>query len=120
MMSANNKSIFNSHLVAATERRQHPRSYLPFAAEVKGVDAAGAEFEARAMIDNISASGLYLRLTQRVETEAKLSAVVQFTTVTAASQHAPRLAVYGVVRRTEPQADGRCGIAVEFMNQRFL
>src|SRR6266545_4542587 len=49
------------------DRRRKPRIYEPFAATVRGVDGRGDPFEVEAVLDNLSAGGLYMWLRQHVE-----------------------------------------------------
>ena len=77
------------------------------------------------MIDNLCADGLYLRLMRPVERGAKLSVVFRLSTSTAAAAAAkavaqPRVAVKGVVLRSESKPGGACGVAITFERPRFL
>src|SRR5207247_9233719 len=42
------------------DRRLKPRIYEPFAARVRGIDGRGDPFELEAVLDNLSAGGLYM------------------------------------------------------------
>ena len=98
------------------ERRSKPRIYEPFPAVVVGVDGGGV-FEAETFTENFSAAGLYLRLRQRLEPGATLFIVVHMPT---SGEGACRVAVHGVVLRSELQEGGACGLAVRFMHHKFL
>ena len=150
---------------AGAERRRHPRLRKPFPATVRGVDAYGKSFEANTVLDNLSASGLYLQLERFVRQETKLFVIIRLSiardgrrlraqvgglprwragyvvrTLRRVVRHCvrlsrevglpvpspvrpgsgPRIAIHGIVVRTEPQPDGRYGIAVKFTHSRFL
>jgi hypothetical protein len=62
------------------DRRRHPRLYGSFPAIVRGVDASGKAFEVKAVVDNISASGLYMRLARHVQRSARIFIVVRLST----------------------------------------
>ena len=102
------------------ERRSAVRIELPFPATVRGVDATGERFELDTVLDNFSGDGLYLRLARPVEPGMKLFIVVRLSIAPAREADAARVALRGVVLRVEPQADGRCGVAVAFRHHRFL
>lgn len=108
----------NLKLAGNVERRSKPRIYQTFHARVYGSNACGKEFEAKAVLGNISASGLYLRLPQHVEQGAKLGIVVR--PATANDAPAPWVAVNGVVLRAEPQPDGVCGLGISLHNTDFI
>ena len=104
----------------AVERRRQPRLYEPFSVRLRSVDTDGGTFESDAVLDDFSAGGLYVRLTRRVEPGAKFFAVVRIATGPPSGMPVPRVAVRGVVIRTEPQPDGRYGLGVRFTHHRFL
>lgn len=62
------------------DRRRHPRLRVPFPAMLRGKDASGESFEVDAVLDNISAGGLYVRLGRCVKRGARLFAVVRLST----------------------------------------
>ena len=103
-----------------TERRSMVRVDLPFPATVRGVDADGERFAVDAVLDNLSAHGLYVRLARPIEQGARLFFCVELALTTEPGVCAPRVALNGVVLRVDPQPDGRCGIAVAFDHHRFL
>lgn len=99
------------------ERRRKPRIYEPFPATVRGVDESSHSFEATTVLDNLSTGGLYLRLPQRVGKEAEVSVISRLSTV---PEQGAVVAMRGRVVRSEPQADGSCGIAVMIKQRQFL
>ena len=106
--------------VDCLERRSKPRIQSPFPATVRGVNASGEAFETDSVLDNLSASGLYLFLMQRVEQGAKVFIVVQLSTSPTVRETRPRVALRGEVLRTDRKSSGACGIAVAFTGHRFL
>ncbi len=106
-------------LPSEVDRRCSQRVELPFSVTVRGVDSSGERFEVRAALDNMSACGMYLRLKRPVVQRERLFLVVRLSTAPA-HVPAPCVALYGTILRTEAQADGQCGIAVQFKRYRFL
>jgi hypothetical protein len=85
---------------------------------VQGIDTDGREFDFEAMVGNMSATGLYVRLARRVEKSAKLSFLIRLPPGTVVGDAGVRLAASGIVRRVEPCADDTCGLGVEFTSCR--
>jgi hypothetical protein len=102
------------------ERRSKPRIKGSFPTVVQGVDACNETFQVETTIDNISAGGLYLRLRQRLEPGTTLFFITSLSTPGSVNVSAPRLALHGVVLRTELTQRGACGVAVALSNYRFL
>jgi hypothetical protein len=101
------------------ERRRQERIHEPLPVVVRAADANGEAFELHIVLDNFSAGGLYLRLERRLEPGTKVFAVARLSTAPP-EVPAPRVAIRGVVLRSEPQPDGTFGIAVRFTRHRFL
>src|SRR6266508_6172788 len=97
---------------AVEERRRKPRIYEPFPARVRGIDWRGDPFEVEAVLDNLSAGGLYLRLKQRTEAGAKLSIFFRLATRLTPEAKGLRVAARSRVVRSELQPDGAYGVAV--------
>ncbi len=114
------KSTNGAMTTDQVERRGKLRIYEPFPATVRGVDAAGQVFESRTTLDNISASGLYLHLWQRLRPGTKLFLVTRFSTDPTGQLPAPRVAIRGHVLRSELKEGGVCGLAVSIASFRFL
>lgn len=95
------------------ERRSKPRIYFPFPATVRGVNASGEVFEIGASLDNLSASGFYLRMPECVEQGTKLFVLTRLAT-------SMLVAIRGRALRVEPQPDGMCGVAVAIIRYRIL
>jgi hypothetical protein len=102
------------------ERRGFTRIFEPFPIKVKGVDEYGNDFNTEAMVDNLSASGLFIRLKQKVKPGAELSFIIQLSTIHSEKVPAPNLAARGIVRRVEPRPDGKIGLGVSFTQHRFI
>jgi hypothetical protein len=102
------------------ERRSSPRIDHPFTARVSGVDTEGRAFTAHAVLDNLSADGLYVRLRQRVAEGSKLSFLIWFSDVPTHKLPSPRLEVEGFVTRMDPAPGGIYGVAVSLSRYRFL
>jgi hypothetical protein len=102
------------------ERRHKPRIIEPFFTRVRGIDASGEAFEANTLLDNISASGLYMRLGRQVNPEVRLFVVIHFPTCLSGEGVAGRAALLGIVLRSEPRSGGLWGLAIRFTRYRFL
>src|SRR6266487_2961322 len=96
------------------DRRRKPRIYEPFAARVRGVDGSGQPFEVEAVLDNLSAGGLYMPLKVQVEEGARLFILFRLTTRLAPEATGLRVVAHGRVLRSELQPNGACGVAVVF------
>jgi hypothetical protein len=105
----------------SAERRQHLRYTDRLPVILRGVGTNGAEFEVETKLENHSGGGFYVRLSEQcVAPGARLFAVIQFATFTPVATKPPRVAVCGVVLRTELHPEGGCGMAVEFTDHRFI
>src|SRR6478752_6907295 len=105
----------------AAERRGKPRIEIPYPVLIFGADTHGAMFHMNAHLTNLGAGGLYVRLPQRIEPGAQLFALVRLATGPEdKAAPAPRVATRGVVLRSEPMADGGCGVALAFKYHRFI
>jgi PilZ domain len=102
------------------QQRNKIRIQESFPVTVRGVDRNGQEFLADTVLDNLSASGFYLRIPQHVEQGGKLFAVIQLSSENAGNGTGPRVAAHGQVLRSELKPDGRFGLAVEIKHHRFL
>lgn len=102
------------------ERRAKPRISEPYPATVRGLDGSGWAFEEETVLDNLSASGLYLRLGRSIQPGAKLFIVFWLSPNRSRQDPTSTVAVRGIVLRAELQPDGSCGLAVAFRRYRFL
>jgi hypothetical protein len=101
------------------ERRGKPRVICNYPVVIEGHDVTGSKYNEKAILSNLSASGLYMKAYRQVENGSKLAVTVLLTNE-AIDEDTPKIATNGVVVRTEPQIDGTCGIAVKFTHYRFL
>jgi hypothetical protein len=99
------------------ERRGKLRISTPFHAMVRGINASGRRFELKTMLDNVSASGAYLRVSERVSQYSKLDFFIELTKSEDAP--GPLLEAEGVVLRLEPRPNGFFGLAVVFTRHHF-
>jgi hypothetical protein len=99
--------------------RRHERIYEPLPVMVSSVDPSSEAFEVHTVLDNFSASGLYVWLERRVEPGTKLFAIVRLST-SSPETPAPCVAVQGLVLRAEPRPNGTWGAAMRFIRYRFL
>jgi hypothetical protein len=102
------------------EQRKQQRIYEPFPAKIAGKGPGGDSFEAETLLDDLSAGGLYTRLDRHIDTGAKLSFEIRLARAESHENVGQRVAAEGVVLRSEPQPDGRCGIAVRFTRYKCL
>ena len=110
MVEAPNRGVLS-------ERRKKPRISTRFPIKVRGVRQGGERFEFETVIENLSASGVYLQSSERIEPQAKVELVIQLSE----SKTVPGLVVEaeGIVLRTEPRAAGLYGLAICFTRHRF-
>jgi hypothetical protein len=101
------------------ERRRKPRINAHFNARVRGVDTAGEAFDVDTLIDDLSASGLYLRMPKKIEVDGKLFIVIQLSPKLE-GRPSGRIAIRAVVVRTDSYPEGLLGVGVSFTNHRFI
>jgi len=102
---------------AGVERRSVVRLSGRFPARVRGTGRRGEVFVADAVVENISAGGLYLHLGRCVEAGAAIFIIAQLSS---AEVCLLRVAVRGVVLRAVSRPCGEWGVAVAIMRHRFL
>lgn len=100
-----------------TERRAKQRISRPFPTNVRGRDATGENFELACAIDNISSTGVYLRLSRDIKVGVELDLVTKFEN--AEGSGATALLMCQVLRN-EPQPEGHYGLALAIKHYRFL
>lgn len=101
------------------DRRLKPRIECDYQAVIEGLDDDGEKYNVQAKLANLSASGLFMLANRYIESGSKLSVTVLLST-SFDDDDAPKLATNGIVVRTEPKANGTCGVAVKFSHYRFL
>jgi hypothetical protein len=99
------------------ERRSKARISEPFPARIWGVDSGDLPFNVDCQLDNISSTGLYLKVPKLVDAGSEVRLIVHLL-------HGPTSGVtaslQGRIVRTESQADGRHGLAIAISKHKFL
>jgi hypothetical protein len=99
------------------ERRRKPRVAEPFPATILGSDSVDLRGKANCTLDNISATGLYLRIAAVLEAGSPVRVVVHLWR---SADTGATVALDGHVLRSELQADGKHGHAIQIQRHRFL
>jgi hypothetical protein len=102
------------------ERRAYPRIETPFRAAVRSVDVDDHRFEEHTVLDNFSSSGLYLRLSRRVQQGIRLFVVIRLSAIPNTDGSAACIALLGLALRTESRPGGVFGTAIRLTNHRFI
>jgi hypothetical protein len=102
------------------DRRGKQRIELPFPVVVRSVERDGRCFRMETALDNLSSTGLYVRVVWPMEPGATVFVVVRLSTTPACQVRAPNVAAHGRVVRAERRPGGAWGIAVVFTHHRFL
>ena len=100
-----------STVAASRECRNH------FPARISGADAEDLPFNFDCVIDNISSTGLYLRMPLQTSNGGQVRIIVQLLRGPAGGASAT---IYGEILRDEPQPDGKHGVAVAIKGHKFL
>jgi hypothetical protein len=99
------------------ERRSKPRSMDALPTRVWGVDSDDQPFSFDCHLDNISASGLYLRMPRRMKFSSAVSLVVRLLNGPVDGMVA---AIKGTVIRDEQGTDGHRGVGIRIVEHRFI
>jgi hypothetical protein len=91
------------------ERRAKPRISEPFPTTVSGIDKAGMPFEINCVLENMSSSGLYLKIPRKLEQGSEVMMMVKLSSAPSSGAGA---AIRGVAVRSDVQADESWGLAV--------
>lgn len=102
---------------AAVERRAKPRSNDALPARVWGVDVDDQPFSCDCLLENISASGVYLRMPRRMRFSSAISLVVRLLNGPVDGVAA---AIKGIVIRDEKETDGHRGIGIRIVEHKFI
>ena len=102
---------------AVVERRVKPRSSDALPARVWGVDVNDQPFSFDCQLDNMSASGVYLRMPRRMKFSSAISLVVRLLSGPFGGMSA---AIKGTVIRAESWADGHSGVGIRIVEHRFI
>ena len=103
--------------VFRTERRVKPRSNDALPARVWGVDSEDQPFSFDCSVENISGSGVYLRMPRRMKFSSAISLVVRLLNGPVEGATA---AIKGVVIRDQVEANGHRGIGIRIVEHRFI
>jgi hypothetical protein len=101
------------------ERRTKPRIDCDYPAIVEGIDQDRKIYKENAKLSNLSAGGLYMWANRDIEQDSKLNVTVLLSSMQIDTA-TYKLVTKGIVVRTEPQANGICGVAVKFSHYRFI
>ena len=104
-------------VVKRAERRREPRLAHSFPARVWGVDVDQEAFGLDCVLDDISPSGLYLRIPWQIKLLSQISLVVHLLN---GANEGSTAAIKGKVIRDKAEADGKRGIAVVITEYCFL
>jgi hypothetical protein len=102
------------------ERRAAPRIETPFPVIVRSAAVDGQLFEEYTMLDNLSSSGLYLRLARRVQQSSRVFALIRLSAAPDADASVACIALHGLVMRTESLPGGVYGTAIRLTHHRFI
>ena len=102
---------------APVERRSKPRSNDELPARVWGVDIDDQPFSYDCHLENISASGLFLRLPRQMKFSSSISLVVRLLN---GPDEGTVAAIKGTVTREELKSDGHRGIGIRITETKFL
>ncbi len=102
------------------ERRGKPRVRCSYPATVRWHPKGGGRLEARAVLADMSANGMYFRTQRYVQPGETVFIIVRMSTTPFSYTNAPQLAASGHVVRVEPKPDGTYGVALQLMNHRFV
>jgi len=108
-----------ANLYEGPERRGRHRTHENFSAMIHGRDSIGRRIKVFGVLENFSGSGLYLRLAQPVAPSKRLFVVLRFSSE-GGEKSGPRVAIRGIVLRSELLADSNYGLAVLIKHHRFL
>ena len=101
--------------LASGERRGKQRLRNPLPARVWGIDSEGEIVGFDCLLDNLSSSGLFLKIPRSLRPSSQISLVVRLL-----NGSGLMAAIRGKVLRDEPQLDGSRGIAVRITEHHLL
>ena len=99
------------------ERRAKPRSNDALPARIWGVDSEDQPFSFECLVDNISGSGIYLRMPRRMKFSSAISLVVRLLNGPVEGAAA---AIKGIVIRDHIESDGHRGVGIRIVEHRFI
>lgn len=104
----------------SVERRGKPRVRCSYPATVRWHAQSGGRLEARAVLADMSANGMYFRTQRCLQPGETIFVLVRMSTTPFSHAKVPQLAAYGSVVRVEPKPDGTYGVALQLTNHRFI
>jgi len=110
------KSVFRTRR-PPVERRAKPRSNDALPARVLGVDSEDHPFSFDCQVENISGSGIYLRVPRRMKFSSAISLVVRLLNGPVEGAVA---AIKGIVIRDQMESNGHSGIGIRIVEHRFI
>jgi hypothetical protein len=99
------------------ERRSKPRISEKFAARAKGVDVNGKQFSVPCTVENISASGVYLKCEEALIPGSELKLQVHFFVE---GDTGSTIEARGPIVRIDTLSDGSHGMAILISHHKFL
>ena len=97
------------------ERRAKLRISEPFPTTVSGVDSSGEPFQVECVLENISSTGIYLKLPHQLKEGSEVEMSLKLSS---AASSGARAAIRGIALRSDPQADESIGVSCRY--QRVL
>lgn len=99
------------------ERRAKIRISQPFPTTVSGIDSRGEPFEFDCVLENMSSTGLYLKIPRKLEQGSEVKMMVKLSSVPSSGAGA---SIRGVTVRSVPQDDESWGLAVAISDYSFV
>ena len=99
------------------ERRVKVRISEPFPTTLLGVDRSGEPFQVDCVLENMSSTGVYLKLPRQLAEGSEVQMVIKLSSAPASGAGA---AIKGVALRSDPQADESWGLAVAISECSFI
>lgn len=112
-MSSNTPPIYRME----GERRSKPRIAEQFAGNARGIDVNSKQFSVPCTVENISASGVYLKCEEAVRPGSELKVQVHFFIE---GETGSTIEARGPVVRIDTLSDGSHGLAVAISQHKFL
>lgn len=99
------------------ERRAKSRISEPFLVTVSGIDKDGSSFAHTGVLENMSSSGIYLKIPRQLEPGTKLRLIVSFSM---SSPDAPGATIRGVAVRVDRRAENTWGLGIAISDYAFI
>ena len=117
---ARQAAIGNGYHHEKAERRRSLRISVPFPVRIRGISSTGRHLEAYTELENLSAGGLFLKMTQDIRNWKHLRVILWLSLTGNPETPAPVVAARAEVLRIEAHPDQRLGFAVAFTRHRFV